>query len=111
MSGRQQRPTGGDPITAFDELGRAVFVPRSLWAEEVLPESLKAAWDDPDRLSMHIRVALDDGFAELLLPAAERLATTDPQPIRGGATLALVQLSNGLFDDAAATLRGCLDAD
>lgn len=111
------RPTGGpmadnvmtDVIAAYDERGRPVFIPRQQWADEVLPESLKAAWNEPDQLRAHVLVGIDDGFAELLLDAAKRLASIDPLLQRGSATLALVQLENGLVDAARATLRDALD--
>jgi hypothetical protein len=110
MSSLSSNCPGSDTIPAFDEQGHAIFVPRAQWAQEVLPESLKAAWEEPDKLRTHILVALNDGFADLLLPAAQRLAAIDPQKERGAATLALVQLENHLTDEAAATLRHCLDA-
>lgn len=100
-----------DVIAAYDEQGRQLLVPRRQWAEEVLPESLKEAWGDPDRLRSHVMVALEDGFSELLVPAAQRLSEIDPCRERGAATLALVQLENGQVESARATLRDCLDAD
>ena len=99
-----------DAISAYDEQGREILVPRQQWADEVLPESFKAAWNDPDQLRKHVLVALEDGFAELLGAAAQRLSIIDPLPERGAVTLALVQLANGQIESAQATLFGCLDA-
>ena len=99
-----------DAISAYDEQGREILIPRQQWADEVLPESFKAAWNNPDRLRKHVLVALEDGFAELLGGAARRLSVIDPSPERGAAALALVQLANGQIESAQATLLNCLDA-
>ncbi len=99
-----------DAISAYDEEGREILVSRKQWAEEVLPESFKAAWNDPDQLRRHVLVALEDGFADLLGGAAQRLQCIDPLPERGAAALALVQLANGQIESAQATLFGCLEA-
>jgi hypothetical protein len=99
-----------DAISAYDEQGRRLLVPRRQWAEEVLPDSLADAWNQPERLRAHVLVALDDGFADVVLAAARRLSAIDPCRERGAAALALVQLDNGQVEAARDTLRNCLEA-
>lgn len=98
-----------DPISAYDDRGRPFLVSRKQWAEEVLPNSLHEAWRDPERLRAHVVVAVEDGFADVVLDAALRLSEIDPSPYRAAAALALVQLANGDFLAAQETLRQSLD--
>lgn len=53
-------------------------------------ERLREVWDDSDRLHDEIRLALDEGRTEELVPAAHRLREIDPSPVRSTNILALV---------------------
>lgn len=100
-----------EAITAYDETGRRLMISRVQWAEEVLPETFHAAWNDVDQLRKHVLVAMDDGFSSLLSEAAQRVCELDGLAERGAALLALVQLANGNQTAAAETLRSCLGLD
>ncbi|MBL9124208.1 MAG: hypothetical protein JNG90_11290 [Planctomycetaceae bacterium] len=100
-----------EAITAYDETGRRLLISRVQWAEEVLPETFQAAWNDVAELRQHVLVAMDDGFGALLSDAAQRVRELDPLAERGAVVLALVQLANGKSAAAAETLRGCLGLD
>ena len=50
-----------DAITAYDEHGRQVVMPREEWRDKVLHPQLKQHWDTPDALYGTILTALSDG--------------------------------------------------
>ncbi|MBI5243886.1 MAG: tetratricopeptide repeat protein [Elusimicrobia bacterium] len=92
-------------ISYYDENGRRVLVPRSDWAEKVLPENFQKTWDDPDALYQVIVGALGDGFLDCALPAIARLIEIDPNPERSSTILAAAQIKGGLLDAAERTLQ------
>src|SRR5690242_8578004 len=54
----------------FDKYGREVLISEHDWRTQVLPSSLKAAWNDPEQLAGLITTSLDDQFYPDVLDAA-----------------------------------------
>jgi tetratricopeptide (TPR) repeat protein len=77
-------------ITVYDEAGRPMQIDAERWADEILPGLLTEAWDDAETLAQRILGAIDDGFAERVLRAAEHLVAIDERPDRAASLLALV---------------------
>jgi tetratricopeptide (TPR) repeat protein len=94
-----------DAITAYDEQGRQVMVPRAEWRDRILHPQLKQHWNTPDALYGTILTALSDGFAPELMTAAARLVEIDGLPERSHVTRGIVLLESGRIDDAEAVLR------
>lgn len=92
-------------IQAFDAYGRPVLVPREEWRTKVLPENLRAHWDDPDALYQLVLRSVDDGFHADVLEAADRLNGIDPIPERGATVLAIVLMRNGALNEAERLLN------
>jgi tetratricopeptide (TPR) repeat protein len=98
-------PALHDAITAYDEHGRQVAMPRAEWRDKVLHPQLKQQWDAPDALYATILSALSDGFAPELLTAAARLVEIDGLPERSHVTYGIVLLESGRLDEAEAVLQ------
>jgi tetratricopeptide (TPR) repeat protein len=63
-----------DFVKMLDEEGKEVKVPRKQWIEEILPQSLKQAWDDPDTLYAMLVAALNENVALAIMKGVRRLA-------------------------------------
>lgn len=100
---------GADMIEVLDEQGEEMMVPRDQYAEEVLPKQLAQADDDPEALYGVVRRALDEGFAEECLEAAERLREVDDNPERGATILGLTYWKLGRLDEAEQVYRDYVD--
>jgi tetratricopeptide (TPR) repeat protein len=98
-------PAPHDAITAHDEHGRQVAMPREEWRDNVLHPQLKQHWDTPDALYGTILTALSDGFAPELMTAAARLVEIDGLPERSHVTHGIVLLESGRHDEAEAVLQ------
>jgi tetratricopeptide (TPR) repeat protein len=98
-------PAIDDVITAYDEHGRQVTMPRDEWRDKVLHPQLKAHWNAPDALYGTILTALSDGFAPELMTAAARLVEIDGLPERSHVTHGIVLLESGRHDEAEAVLQ------
>lgn len=94
-----------DAVTAYDELGRQIVMPRAEWRDKVLHPQLQQDWDAPDALYATILTALSDGFAPELMTAAARLVEIDGLPERSHVTHGIVLLESGRPDDAEAVLE------
>jgi len=94
-----------DAITAYDEHGRQVVMPREEWRDKVLHPQLKQHWNTPDALYGTILTALSDGFAPELMTAAARLVEIDGLPERSHVTHGIVLLESGRHDEAEAVLQ------
>jgi tetratricopeptide (TPR) repeat protein len=94
-----------DAISAYDEHGRQVVMPREEWRDKVLHPQLKQHWDTPDALYGTILTALSDGFAPELMTAAARLVEIDGLPERSHVTHGIVLLESGRHDEAEAVLQ------
>ena len=94
----------GRKITVYDEAGRPQQVDAESWADEVLPVLLDEAWDDPESLATRILSAIEDGFAERVLEAAEQLVEIDPEAERATSVLALAHSRCDEIDEAEGLL-------
>jgi len=99
-----------DAITAYDEYGRQVMMPRAEWRDNVLHPQLKQHWNTPDALYGTIVSALSDGFAPELMTASARLVEIDGLPERSHVTHGIVLLESGRPGDAEAVLRAGIRA-
>lgn len=96
-------------IEALDAQGRRVEIPRDEYRKKVLPEMLKAHSGDPDRLTAVIMQAVQNGFAEEVIGAANKLTVVDKKnPERSLSVLAVVQRDTGELELAESTLRELL---
>ncbi|PQP02362.1 hypothetical protein C5614_03815 [Massilia phosphatilytica] len=98
-------PATHDAITACDEHGRQVVMPRAEWRDKVLHPQLKQHWNTPDALYGTILTALSDGFAPELMTAAARLVEIDGLSERSHVTHGIVLLESGRLDEAEAVLQ------
>ena len=87
-------------IRAFDGYGREMFISKQQWRENVLPESLKKVWNQPDELYSIILAALNDGFRPDVIDAAKRLYKIDPNQARGTCVCGIVLTEEGRVDEA-----------
>ena len=77
-------------IDTIDAQGQRTRVPRDDYAKKVLPDLLKASDNDPDRLTAIIMQSVRDGFAEEVMPAANRLTVIDKDNIERALTVLAV---------------------
>jgi hypothetical protein len=96
-------------IETIDAQGQRTRVPRDDYAKKVLPDLLKASDNDPDRLTAIIMQSVRDGFAEEVIPAANRLTVIDKDNIERALTvLAVVQRDCDELELAEGTLNELL---
>ncbi len=112
---RRRRGTGegqgapGDPITVYDVHGRPLRVDRETWRREILPGTLKAAWNDPDQLyDAIVEGALRDELFDDVEAASQRLLAIDPDVGRGHAVRGIVLQRTGRLREAERVLRDAL---
>ena len=112
---RRRRGTGegqgapGDPITVYDVHGRPLRVDRETWRREILPGTLKAAWNDPDQLyDAIVEGALRDELFDDVEAASKRLLDIDPDVGRGHAVRGIVLQRTGRLGEAERVLRAAL---
>ncbi|MCB1215945.1 hypothetical protein KDL44_01030 [bacterium] len=98
------QPEQDDRITLRLGNGLPLKVEREVWRTEILPDNLKAAWDEPPVLANLIM----DGFSQRMfrevLEAAKRLHEIDTDPLRGTALFSQSLIHNGAPDNAARIL-------
>ena len=99
----------GEPIKAFDKLGREVSIPRSEWLDSVLLSNIKDAWDEPDELASLLQNGFTDGFFAEVKDAADRLHEIDSIPARGTTLLSIVYLQTDRTEKAEQLLQAYLD--
>ena len=87
-------------IRVFDGYGREMFISKQQWRENVLPESLKEVWNQPDELYTIILSALNDGFRPDVIEAAKHLYNIDPNRSRGTCVWGIVLTEEGRVDEA-----------
>ncbi|MFK7742662.1 MAG: tetratricopeptide repeat protein [Planctomycetota bacterium] len=96
-------------VEALDAQGRRVRIPREEYRTRVLPDMVKANEANPEQLTGVIMQAVQQGFAEDVIGAANKLTVVDKQnPERALSVLAVVQRDTGELDLAEATLRELL---
>ncbi len=92
-------------IRVFDAYGREALVPREVWRDKILPDTIRAQWNNPEMLYSVIFNALTDGFRSEVMAAAEQLYKIDSVPSRGTCVWAIVLKEEGRLDDAEKVLR------
>ena len=107
-----QNDPANDPnmIKVFDGYGREMFITKQEWKDSVLLGNLEKERNNPDHLYDSLVVALQDGFTADVIPYAEHLMRTDPNPSRGATILGIVYMKTNRLDDAKRILQDCLDA-
>lgn len=85
-------------------------VPRQKYRKEILPTSLRSAWNSPDDLAALIHAALIDRMTTDVMAAGERLHKTDPDRHRATALWSLLLLEHDRLDEAEAVLKAHLAA-
>lgn len=107
----QQMREDPNLVRVFDQYGQEVFVTKQQWREEILPNNLHAAWNNPDELYAVMLNAINDGLFGEIERAAEHLRTIDPHSARVVCLLAIVQLQMGRTEQAERTLTESLERD
>ncbi|MEN3297753.1 MAG: hypothetical protein V7642_7006 [Burkholderiales bacterium] len=87
-------------IHRFDEYGRELLFPKEQWRTQVLPDAIRAQWENPAQLYDVIAAALNEGLIADVLDAAERLHSIDPVPARGACAHGVVLMKNMHVDAA-----------
>lgn len=95
-----QQPPEEQMITVYDAYGRPMQVTREVWRTQVLPDQIKAHWQDPEGLYALIIQTVEDGLAEDVREAAQHLLSIDPVPERSHVTLGIVLMKTGRTDEA-----------
>lgn len=97
-----------ETLSFVDPYGRMVTVSRADWREQILHPNLQQQWNDPDRLYGIIVSALQEGHAEDVAEATERLLAIDPDPERSHAVRSVVLSRLGQLDEAQAILDAAI---
>jgi tetratricopeptide (TPR) repeat protein len=92
-------------ITVYDAYGREIKITRNDWRDKMLLPNLEKKWNDSDALYGLMITALNDGFEESLLPAAQHLVEIDSNPERSHTVHGIVLMKNGNLTKAEATIR------
>jgi tetratricopeptide (TPR) repeat protein len=87
-------------IRVFDKYGHELFITKEDWRKDVLPDSIKSAWNNPDQLYVIILNALEDGFRTDIVDAARQLYEIDSPPVRGTCIWGIVLTEEGRLDEA-----------
>ncbi|WP_162536492.1 tetratricopeptide repeat protein [Granulicella sp. WH15] len=103
-----QAPAQPDVVRAFDQDGREVLVPRAEWREQVLPNLVQSAWENPEQLYLLIVNSLNEGFTSEMAAAAQQLYAIDTIPARGACMWAVILIQEGRLDEAEEILNGYL---
>jgi tetratricopeptide (TPR) repeat protein len=101
-------PSKPEMIRVFDKYGRPMEVTREEWRTKVLPGHLKQHWDNPDILYSAIVQGLQDGFTLDVLPAANHLAKTDHNKLRGSVIKIVTLLQLQRYSEALAAGESAL---
>jgi len=91
-------------IEVRDEKGHISRVSEQEWKTVLLPKEIKKSWDNAQKLSDHIAYALQDGYAELVEDATERLLEIDILPERSYVLRAITLSKLGKYAQADALL-------
>lgn len=110
-AGNPAPPSGGkDTFQVFDQYGREMFISRADWEKNVLPGTIRNAWNDPEQLYTVLVGSLSDGFRTAqITSAAEHLYRIDPVPHRGELLWGILLKDQGLLDQAEKVLREALE--
>ncbi len=92
-------------VEVYDANGRKFLIPKATLVEKILPGQIKQNWNDPESLYGIILMAIEDGFAEEVIEAAEHQQSIDPKQERGSTILAIVYLKNQRYNDSQKVLE------
>ena len=105
----ESKPAQKTHIEVVNAQGQRTSVPRDEYQSNVLPQLVKASYDDPERLTAVIMQAVRDGFADDVIAAANRLTVIDKDNAERSLTvLSVVQRDSGDLDLAEGTLNELL---
>lgn len=94
-----------DMIKIYNKKGKEKYIDRERWRRKILPGMLKKSWNSSDSLYNDIVMALQDGFAEDVLKASERLLQIDENRERSHVIRAITLMKNGYLDNAEQILN------
>lgn len=97
-----------DGIIVFDKGGRKRVIPRETYRASVLPQNLRAHWNDPEVLYQMLVYALNDGFFAEALPGAERLCAID-RSARAATLYAVSLMKCSRLEEAEHTLVAAIE--
>jgi tetratricopeptide (TPR) repeat protein len=100
----ENKQPSSDMIEVYDGYGRKLQVKREVWRTQILPDSLRKNWNDPNQLYSIIFQSLRDGFFAEILDASRQLHRIDTDPLRGAITLGVVLLQLKNADEAEKVL-------
>lgn len=103
-----QQPQQEEKIVVRLQNGLPLEVEREAWRTEILPENLRATWDDPQELSQVIIDGISRRMFREILEAAKHLHEMDDNKERGAALYSQALIHNGAADNAARVLEGYL---
>jgi tetratricopeptide (TPR) repeat protein len=95
-------------IRVFDKYGQEFFISKEEWRTQVLPGAIRSQWNNPDELYGTIVSALNDGFGDDVLPAAEQLYRLEPDASRAACVYGIVLTENKQLDEAERVFRSFL---
>lgn len=95
-------------IGVHDEYGRELFITKDEWRKNILPGALQQHWDDAEALYRTVVGAVEDGFAEDVVDAAERVKAIHPDHRVGVAIHAIALMKSGRLDQAEAELTAAI---
>ena len=90
--------------------GLPLQVDREAWRTEILPDNLKAAWDEPRELANLIMDGFTHRMFREVLEAARHLFEIDDYPIRGTALYSQALIHNGAAANAGKLLEDHIKA-
>jgi tetratricopeptide (TPR) repeat protein len=99
-----------ETIEVIGENGQCNEIPVQQWADEILPQLLKKAWDDANLLYGVISLAVDHGSADAVLEASARAFELDTIPERGSVMYSIVLTRAGKLDESEKVLNDYLAA-
>jgi len=92
-------------ITVYDEDGNELLISVKDWRERVLPDQLKANFNNPDSLYTLIVMSLHDGFYPEILEATEVLLKIDSDKERSHTVRSILLMKVDKLDDAEEVLK------
>ncbi|HUB26873.1 MAG TPA: tetratricopeptide repeat protein [Tepidisphaeraceae bacterium] len=99
-----------DLINMYDASGRQVQIPRKQWVEEVLPENIRRAWDDPQALYAVLIGALNEKMGPAVMDAIKHLAEIDPDRQRPVVLEGIALVQDKKLDEAEKLFQSYMDA-
>lgn len=96
-------------LTMFDAEGKEVKVSRRQWVEQILPENIRDAWDDPEALYALLVAAVNEKMGPSIYDSIKRLAQIDPDPHRPAVLEGVALMQEGKSAEAEQIFRAFID--